>query len=150
MCSCDFEVNQTKIKVGCQLGREVVPHDSKSDLPLIPIINEKTRKGRRGHFLLANYNVSPMALIICELSTMKNFRLWFYLKNELYWSFDTPFNNGCHHCPMSKVFMTSWYCIFIFNPKYWKECQSRYQWIEHCKKNYWCQGKKVNNIFTSI
>ena len=32
--SCDFEVNQTKIKGGCQSGREVVPHDSKSDLPL--------------------------------------------------------------------------------------------------------------------
>ena len=32
--SCDFEVNQTKIKGGCQSGRKVVPHDSKSDLPL--------------------------------------------------------------------------------------------------------------------
>ena len=29
-----FEVNQTKIKGGCQSGRKVVPHDSKSDLPL--------------------------------------------------------------------------------------------------------------------
>ena len=26
-----FEINQTKIKGGCQLGRKVVPHDSKSD-----------------------------------------------------------------------------------------------------------------------
>ena len=33
VCSCDFDVNQTKIKGGCQLGRKVVPHDSKSDLP---------------------------------------------------------------------------------------------------------------------
>ena len=32
--SCDFEVNQTKIKGGHQSGRKVVPHDSKSDLPL--------------------------------------------------------------------------------------------------------------------
>ena len=29
-----FKVNQTKIKGGCQSGREVVPKDSKSDLPL--------------------------------------------------------------------------------------------------------------------
>ena len=27
-------VNQTKIKGSCQSGRKVVPHDSKSDLPL--------------------------------------------------------------------------------------------------------------------
>ena len=30
----DFEVNEAKIKGGCQLGRKVVSHDSKSDLPL--------------------------------------------------------------------------------------------------------------------
>ena len=30
----DFEVNQTKIKGGCQLGRKAIPHDFKSDLPL--------------------------------------------------------------------------------------------------------------------
>ena len=29
-----FEVNQTKIKCGCQSERKVVSHDSKSDLPL--------------------------------------------------------------------------------------------------------------------
>ena len=27
--------NRTKIKGGCHLGRKVVPHDSKSDLPLV-------------------------------------------------------------------------------------------------------------------
>ena len=32
---CDFEVNQTKIKGGCQSGRKVVPHDSNSDLSLV-------------------------------------------------------------------------------------------------------------------
>ena len=36
-CSCDFEVNQTKIKGGCQSGRKVVTHTSKSDLPLVYI-----------------------------------------------------------------------------------------------------------------
>ena len=30
-----FEINRTKIKGGCQAGRKVVPHDSKSDLPLV-------------------------------------------------------------------------------------------------------------------
>ena len=30
-----FEINRTKIKGSCQLGRKVVTHDSKSDLPLI-------------------------------------------------------------------------------------------------------------------
>ena len=29
-----FEINQTKIKGGCLLGRKVVPHGSKSDLRL--------------------------------------------------------------------------------------------------------------------
>ena len=33
----DFEVNQTKIKGGCQSGRKVVPHNSKSDLALMPM-----------------------------------------------------------------------------------------------------------------
>ena len=28
-------LNQTKIKGGCQSGRKVVTHDSKSDLPLV-------------------------------------------------------------------------------------------------------------------
>ena len=30
-----FEINQTKIKGGCQSGRKVVPDDHKSDLPLV-------------------------------------------------------------------------------------------------------------------
>ena len=30
-----FEINQTRIKGGYQFGRKVVPHDSKSDLPLV-------------------------------------------------------------------------------------------------------------------
>ena len=34
----DFEVNQTNIKGGCESGRKVVPHDSKSDLPLVSIL----------------------------------------------------------------------------------------------------------------
>ena len=41
-----FKINWTKIKGGCQSGRKVVPHDSKSDLPLIRYVTEKTQ-----HFL---------------------------------------------------------------------------------------------------
>ena len=33
MCK-KFEINRTKIKGGCHLGRKVVTHNSKSDLPL--------------------------------------------------------------------------------------------------------------------
>ena len=36
VCSRDFEVNQTKIKGGCQSGRKEVTHNSMSDLPLKP------------------------------------------------------------------------------------------------------------------
>ena len=33
----DFEVNKKKIMVASQSGRKVVPHNSKSDLPLAPM-----------------------------------------------------------------------------------------------------------------
>ena len=40
-----FEINQTKIKGGCQSGRKVATHNSKSDLPLVCNTYEKhTRK----------------------------------------------------------------------------------------------------------
>ena len=39
-----FEINQTKIKGGCQSGRKVLPNDSKSDLPL-----ETSKKNPREH-----------------------------------------------------------------------------------------------------
>ena len=32
-----FEINWTKIKGGCQSGRKVIPHNSRSDLPLTDI-----------------------------------------------------------------------------------------------------------------
>ena len=32
-----FEINQTKIKGGCQSGRKVITHNSKSDLPLCTV-----------------------------------------------------------------------------------------------------------------
>ena len=42
-----FEVNQTKIRDGCQSGRKVITHDAKSDLPIdmdIRVIIEGTEE----------------------------------------------------------------------------------------------------------
>ena len=35
-----FEINREKIKGGCQSGRKVVTHNSKSDLPLVVVTNQ--------------------------------------------------------------------------------------------------------------
>ena len=45
---CDFEVNQTKIKGGCQSGRKLAPHDSKSDLPLVYTLEDKAYARKLG------------------------------------------------------------------------------------------------------
>ena len=37
-----FEINETKIKGGYQLGRKVVTHNSKSDLPLEAVVRMLT------------------------------------------------------------------------------------------------------------
>ena len=37
------EVNRTKIKGGCQAGRNVVTHNSKSDLPLCTVEQAATK-----------------------------------------------------------------------------------------------------------
>ena len=51
-----FEINRTKIKGGCQSGRQVVTHNSKSDLPLshnsIKLINVQ--------FTLVNVQFTPV------------------------------------------------------------------------------------------
>ena len=39
-----FELYWTKIKGGCQSGRKVAPHDSKSDLPLTYTLERRNRK----------------------------------------------------------------------------------------------------------
>ena len=61
-----IEVNQTNIKGGCQLGRKVVPHDSKSDLPLT-----KTIQNEYAFILSKNLNVvygKPLATTTCLMS----------------------------------------------------------------------------------
>ena len=40
-----FEINRTKIKGGCQSGRKVVTHNSKSDLPLVKLEREPVTAG---------------------------------------------------------------------------------------------------------
>ena len=46
-----FMINRTKIKGGCQSGRKVVSHNSKSDLPLLPspkgLLLKEERQGAR-------------------------------------------------------------------------------------------------------
>ena len=42
-----FEINQTKIKGGCQSGRKVITHNSKSDLPLSHIVLLRSRFVKR-------------------------------------------------------------------------------------------------------
>ena len=39
-----FEINRTKIKDGCQSGRKVVVHNSKSDLPLAILLGDMHKK----------------------------------------------------------------------------------------------------------
>ena len=41
-----FEINRTKIKGGCQPGRKVVAHDSKSNLPLVSLQIYKEEYGK--------------------------------------------------------------------------------------------------------
>ena len=50
-CARDFKVNWTKIKGGCTSGRKVVPHNSKSDLPLALYVGRyvQIRKARPIH-----------------------------------------------------------------------------------------------------
>ena len=43
-----FEINQIKIKGGCQSGRKVVTHNSKSDLPLVCRVEERDSESTLG------------------------------------------------------------------------------------------------------
>ena len=57
-----FEINRTKIKGGCLSGRKVVPHDSKSDLPLV------VTKTRRTSFTLKTVGISAYFVEECVMS----------------------------------------------------------------------------------
>ena len=46
-----LEINQTKIKDGCQLGRKVVTHNSKRDLPLRHMVQAAARTFMAKYFL---------------------------------------------------------------------------------------------------
>ena len=61
MCSCDFEVNQTKIKGSCQSGSKAVPHDSKSDFPLM----HSDQKGLWNFFLVITVYNAQCSKILC-------------------------------------------------------------------------------------
>ena len=58
-CSFHLEVNQTKIKGGCQSERKVLPHDSKSDLPLV-----HTRHTYIAYIMLLTYLPETLEIIL--------------------------------------------------------------------------------------
>ena len=54
--SYHFPINPAKIKGGCQSGREVVPHDSKSDLTLLYIhFSHISSQNIRAEFFIASF-----------------------------------------------------------------------------------------------
>ena len=63
-----FEINQTKIKGGCQLGRKVVPHNSKSNLPLV-----YSSPGRRGFFSRAGGTIVGRATLINKDTILRHY-----------------------------------------------------------------------------
>ena len=65
-----FEINQTKIKGGCQSGREVVPHDSKSNLPLVQRIECISIMELSGSIILAGSKKSGMKRVFPLLSSI--------------------------------------------------------------------------------
>ena len=52
-----FEINRTKIKGSCQLGRKVVTNNSKSDLPLVRVSTYNVYFSRTDTYELANMYV---------------------------------------------------------------------------------------------
>ena len=56
-----IEINQTKIKGGCQLGRKVVTHNTKCDLPLVYLLNWSNKKTNRNYesnwaYIIGNFS----------------------------------------------------------------------------------------------
>ena len=59
-----FEINWTKIKGGCQSGRKVETHNSKSDLPLVTLIILQGLLIKLNFFLEFEYGKSVTMVII--------------------------------------------------------------------------------------
>ena len=65
-----FEINQTKIKGGCQLGRTVVTHNFKSDLPLAKTIIHKDKPFCNiQETLMSDYLIKVLFLAQCVFSS---------------------------------------------------------------------------------
>ena len=64
-----FEKNRTKIKGGCQSGRKVVPHNSKSDLPLVERreLSQKTVLSSRSYKFPQHGEYMIISDISCQL-----------------------------------------------------------------------------------
>ena len=102
-CSCDFEVNQTKIRGGCQSGSKVVPHNSKSDLPLV-VLYFFTRPKMS---LTPSFCPLPCFVVKlgCRLSTCTTSKLQFWIHRAIccfkfasiiFWKIRETQKRGCN------------------------------------------------------
>ena len=71
-----FEINRTKIKGSCQLGRKVVTHNSKSDLTLVEIVlcisNLSLCIGHTNALnVRTDMSVGVMSIVTCKIFTLK-------------------------------------------------------------------------------
>ena len=74
----NFEINPTKIKCGCQSGRKVVTHNSKSDLPL------------GGSSFCLIFQPSPWCFTLCILFTATMGNLPSFFEFNLIYDGDEP------------------------------------------------------------
>ena len=89
-----FEINQTKIKGGCQSGRKVVTHNSKSDLPLALRLSLSSfwslAMRAAGRSCVRPSPVSPCVVVVAFLALFfqglwKPFPLLSGLQQEIVW-----------------------------------------------------------------
>ena len=66
-----YEINRTKIKGGCQSGRKVVTHNSKSDLPL----------GYKG--VSVTYKLNFLFTFVFDLQPRNFCRIWCFHQNNM-------------------------------------------------------------------
>ena len=72
-----FEINRTKIKGDCQSERKVVPHDSKSDLPLVGL------------------QKIPFSYLDCRDSKMERYqKMWRFMESHTADTFVPSYEDG--------------------------------------------------------
>ena len=64
-----FAINRTKIKGGCQSGRKVVTHNSKSDLPLVVRYLDNIEPNNGYLYLSSNFKTHDIAMYLRPASS---------------------------------------------------------------------------------